>query len=373
MFETLNRLQKKSDESLAKPKHWNCEIEASLEAVSVMIIMSIFTNPSVVESPNLQTELDRIKYVPTKLERAVREQIRITVITPHVVTKKDVDSDSNGLSSTGVDNTAKTRRPQPKSNTENDRVPSASKSSCSKNQEVEVEEHPRNLLLSKNKKHMSSKCNHVKLAIRNAKSEIVCVMCKQCLVTANHDVCVLNYVNNMNSRADNQSANVSIRKNQKKHKANAKKSKELGSKGSLASSRPSKPRTCLRWIPTGRIFAMCGKLTASVHKNNLKICRCNMQSNIKSLEPQAKGIPKPTEKHLKEVKRIFSYLWGTVNMGLWYTKDSGFELTEFLDADDAGCTDTFKSTFGGAQFLGKKLVSWSSKKQDCMVLSTAEA
>ncbi|GJR13165.1 retrovirus-related pol polyprotein from transposon TNT 1-94 [Tanacetum coccineum] len=82
---------------------------------------------------------------------------------------------------------------------------------------------------------------------------------------------------------------------------------------------------------------------------------------------------KPTEKHLKEVKRIFSYLWGTVNMGLWYTKDSGFELTEFLDADDAGCTDTFKSTFGGAQFLGKKLVSWSSKKQDCTVLSTAEA
>ncbi|GJU48199.1 hypothetical protein Tco_1217754 [Tanacetum coccineum] len=55
-----------------------------------------------------------------------------------------------------VDNTAKTRRPQPRSNTKNDRVPSASKSSCIKNKEVEVEEHPRNLLLSKNKKHMSS-------------------------------------------------------------------------------------------------------------------------------------------------------------------------------------------------------------------------
>ncbi|GJT35313.1 retrovirus-related pol polyprotein from transposon TNT 1-94 [Tanacetum coccineum] len=46
---------------------------------------------------------------------------------------------------------------------------------------------------------------------------------------------------------------------------------------------------------------------------------------------------KPTEKHLKEVKRIFCYLQGTVNMGLWYTKDSGFELTGFLDADYAGC------------------------------------
>ncbi|GJU88578.1 retrovirus-related pol polyprotein from transposon TNT 1-94 [Tanacetum coccineum] len=82
---------------------------------------------------------------------------------------------------------------------------------------------------------------------------------------------------------------------------------------------------------------------------------------------------KPTEKHLKEVKRIFRYLRGTVNTGLWYTKDSGFELTGFSDADYAGCKDTFKSTSGGAQFLGEKLVSWSSKKQDCTALSTVEA
>nr|GFD28172.1 hypothetical protein [Tanacetum cinerariifolium] len=58
---------------------------------------------------------------------------------------------------------------------------------------------------------------------------------------------------------------------------------------------------------------------------------------------------KPTEKHLKEVKRIFRYLRGIVN------------------------TDTFKSTSSGAQFLGEKLVSWSSKKQDCTALSTAKA
>ncbi|GKE79002.1 hypothetical protein Tco_1545122 [Tanacetum coccineum] len=93
-------------------------------------------------------------------------------------------------------------------------------------------------------------------------------MCKQCLVIDNHDICVLKYVNNMNSRADNQSANVTIRENQKKYKANAKNSKELGSKGSLDSSRPSKPRTYLRWIPTGRIFAICGKLTASSNTEN---------------------------------------------------------------------------------------------------------
>ncbi|GKA43339.1 hypothetical protein Tco_0736063 [Tanacetum coccineum] len=59
---------------------------------------------------------------------------------------------------------------------------------------------------------------------------------------------------------------------------------------------------------------------------------------------------KPTEKHLKEVKKNFCYLRGTVNMGLKYMKDSGFELTGFLDTDYAGCKDTFKSTFGGTQF-----------------------
>nr|GEZ29275.1 integrase, catalytic region, zinc finger, CCHC-type, peptidase aspartic, catalytic [Tanacetum cinerariifolium] len=81
---------------------------------------------------------------------------------------------------------------------------------------------------------------------------------------------------------------------------------------------------------------------------------------------------KPTEKHLKEVKRFFRYLWGTINTGLWYTQDSGFELTEFSYADYAGCKDSFKSTFGGAQFLGEKLVSWSSKKQDCTAILIAK-
>nr|GEV47148.1 uncharacterized mitochondrial protein AtMg00810-like [Tanacetum cinerariifolium] len=53
--------------------------------------------------------------------------------------------------------------------------------------------------------------------------------------------------------------------------------------------------------------------------------------------------------------------------------DSGFELTGFSYVDYAGCKDTFKSTYGGAQFLGEKLVRWSSKKQDCTALLTAEA
>ncbi|GJR12493.1 retrovirus-related pol polyprotein from transposon TNT 1-94 [Tanacetum coccineum] len=63
----------------------------------------------------------------------------------------------------------------------------------------------------------------------------------------------------------------------------------------------------------------------------------------------------------------------TINMGLWYPKDSGFELAAFLDVGHVGCLDTCKSTSGGIQFLGDKLVSWMSKKQDCTAMSSAEA
>ncbi|GJY62352.1 retrovirus-related pol polyprotein from transposon TNT 1-94 [Tanacetum coccineum] len=55
-----------------------------------------------------------------------------------------------------------------------------------------------------------------------------------------------------------------------------------------------------------------------------------------------------------------------------YPKDSGFELTAFSDVDHAGCIDTRKSTSGGIQFLGDKLVNWMSKKQDCTAMSSAE-
>nr|GFB55130.1 uncharacterized mitochondrial protein AtMg00810-like [Tanacetum cinerariifolium] len=71
-----------------------------------------------------------------------------------------------------------------------------------------------------------------------------------------------------------------------------------------------------------------------------------------------------TEKHLKEVKRIFRYLRGTINTGLWYTKDFGFELNGFSDADYAGCKDTFTSTSGGAQFLEKGTIELHFVKTD---------
>ncbi|GJQ90128.1 hypothetical protein Tco_0001267 [Tanacetum coccineum] len=73
---------------------------------------------------------------------------------------------------------------------------------------------------------------------------------------------------------------------------------------------------------------------------------------------------KPTKKHLHAVKRIFKYLRGTLNRGLWYPKDSFIALTAYVDADHAGFQDTRRSTSGSMQLWGDRLVSWLSKSQN---------
>ncbi|GKC45173.1 hypothetical protein Tco_1062895 [Tanacetum coccineum] len=80
----------------------------------------------------------------------------------------------------------------------------------------------------------------------------------------------------------------------------------------------------------------------------------------------------PTEKHLHAVKQIFRYLRGTINMGLWYSKDSCIALTAFANADHAGCQDTRRSTSESMQLLGDRLVSWSSKKQKSIAISSTD-
>ncbi|GJV66188.1 retrovirus-related pol polyprotein from transposon TNT 1-94, partial [Tanacetum coccineum] len=217
-------LAKEADESLDKNKVLEYESNRLLRVVVSQDILSIVQNNFVVDSSNLQNELESYnemqqniewlkvqlgdlkgqsmntqcasntidplsrklydenlslevdKYVPSKHVKTSVGTKQITLSKPHVNTKKDVNFNSNGLSSTRVESTAKTKRPQPRSNTKNDRVPSVSKSSCITNKEVEVEEHYRNLLLSKNQKHMSSECNNIKLAIWNDKSEVVCTL-----------------------------------------------------------------------------------------------------------------------------------------------------------------------------------------------------
>ncbi|GKE67536.1 retrovirus-related pol polyprotein from transposon TNT 1-94 [Tanacetum coccineum] len=113
-----------------------------------------------------------------------------------------------------------------------------------------------------------------------------------------------------------------------------------------------------------RYHGMIGSLmylTASRPNFVFAVCMC------------ARYQAKPTEKHLHAVKRIFRYLRGTINMGLWYSKDSCIALTTFADTDHAGCQDTRRSTSGSIQLLGDRLVSWSSKKQKITAISSTKA
>ncbi|GJW42080.1 putative ribonuclease H-like domain-containing protein [Tanacetum coccineum] len=81
----------------------------------------------------------------------------------------------------------------------------------------------------------------------------------------------------------------------------------------------------------------------------------------------------PEVSHLHAVKRIFRYLKGQPKLGLWYPKDSPFILEAFSDSDYAGASLDRKSTTGGCQFLGSRLISWQCKKQTVMANSTTEA
>ncbi|GJT08247.1 hypothetical protein Tco_0842709 [Tanacetum coccineum] len=81
----------------------------------------------------------------------------------------------------------------------------------------------------------------------------------------------------------------------------------------------------------------------------------------------------PKTSHLLAVKRIFRYLKGKPSLGLWYSKDSPLELVAYTDSDYAGATQDRKSTTGGCQFLGNRLISWQCKKQTVVATSTTEA
>ena len=81
----------------------------------------------------------------------------------------------------------------------------------------------------------------------------------------------------------------------------------------------------------------------------------------------------PKEAHLQAVKRIFKYLQGTKNYGLWYPRGTNLTLHAYTDVDWAGSMDGRKCTSCGAFFMGPRLVSWFNKKQSSIALSTAEA
>ncbi|GKA65290.1 putative ribonuclease H-like domain-containing protein [Tanacetum coccineum] len=81
----------------------------------------------------------------------------------------------------------------------------------------------------------------------------------------------------------------------------------------------------------------------------------------------------PKECHLHVVKRIFRYLKGHLKLGLWYPKESFFDLVAYSNSDYGGATQDRKSTTRGCQFLGRRLIFWQCKKQTIVATSTTEA
>ncbi|GKD85843.1 hypothetical protein Tco_1356997, partial [Tanacetum coccineum] len=102
-------------------------------------------------------------------------------------------------------------------------------------------------------------------------------------------------------------------------------------------------------------------LTASRPDIMFAVCAC------------AKFQVTPKSLHLLAVKRIFRYLKGKPTLGLWYSKDSPFELVAYTDSDYARATQDRKSTTVGCYFLGNKLISWQCKKQTVVATSITEA
>nr|GFB25243.1 integrase, catalytic region, zinc finger, CCHC-type, peptidase aspartic, catalytic [Tanacetum cinerariifolium] len=311
-------LANEADASLAKHKALELEIERLLKAVVSQDIMIIVQNESIVDTSDLQTELERMKerfenciikkeneyaklwndwykkYTRNLLSQKLKNKnvelefqvlnyarenahLKATYknlfdyISVSLSDQKDNTQDTSkntkfarqpiveNLPKIGIDNT-KTRRPQPRSNTKNDRVPSASKSSRSQNKKAEVEEHHRNLLLSKNNKHISSACNNIKIDSQDVISKVFCATCSKCLIYVNHDKCLSYYVIGKNSRGKNQKAKVSVKEIQKKYQPKVAKPKKVGTHESLVTPKPRKSKLILRWSPTGKLFNQEGKL-----------------------------------------------------------------------------------------------------------------
>nr|GEU72308.1 retrovirus-related Pol polyprotein from transposon TNT 1-94 [Tanacetum cinerariifolium] len=364
-------LAKEADESLDKQKSLELEIERLLKASVSHDIMSIVQNSFVNAPSYLRTELDQYKYDKNSYDKAYKD------MQQKVERLQAQFRDLNGLV-----HTTRTRRPQPKGKTRNAMVPSASKSSKVK-KTVMVEEHRRTLLLSKNQKTMSSECNNIKLAIRNDKSKIVYANCNRStnLYTINlydmasaSPICLMaratptkswlwhQRLSHLNFDTINDLAKNDLVSGLPKFKYDKEHlcpSCEQGK--SKRASHPPKPVLNSKQRLNLLHMDLCGPMrVASINGKRYVLVIVDDYSRytwvhflIPDIVHATYVCPRyqahPTEKHLKEVKRIFRYLWGTVNI------------------------DTFKNISGGAQFLGKKLVSWSSKKQDCTSLSTVES
>nr|GEV81175.1 reverse transcriptase domain-containing protein [Tanacetum cinerariifolium] len=285
-----------------------------------------------------------------------------------------------------VDNT-KTIRPQPRSNTKNDMVPSTSKSSRNKNKEVDVEEHHRKLLLSRNKKHMSSECNNIKLATQNATQ--ICLWCvdSSCSKHMTRNLQLLinfvwKFLGTVRFRNDHVAAilgqfcdsdlEVAFRRNAcfvrnlegvDLLKGNSSANLYTINLHEMASASPICLMACASstksWLWHQRLSHLNFDTINDLAKNDLvsdaDYAGCKDTFKSTSGGAQFLGESWAWYDELSMFLLHNHFFKGTIDPMLFIRRfdndilvDSGFKLTGFLDADYAGCKDTFKSTSSGS-------------------------
>nr|GFB67240.1 hypothetical protein [Tanacetum cinerariifolium] len=152
---------------------------------------------------------------------------------------------------------------------------------------------------------MSSACNNFKLDSLDVISEVVCAVCTKCLNSVNHDVCLSNYVNGKKYRGKKHKANVSKNETQKKYRPKVLKPKNVGTRKSLATPKPRKPRFLLRWSPTGKMFDHDSKLVAP----------SNSESHVDCSNGDNACTSNAMEPKIKRFQILLLCLAGTVRFG----------------------------------------------------------
>nr|GEU59703.1 hypothetical protein [Tanacetum cinerariifolium] len=245
--ELSGQLQELQDKGFIQPSHspWEAPVlfmkkkDRSFftsNSVSTPQEPKVVKNDKVIAPGMFRIKPDKTSREAKNVPNTVRASNRtkpITISQPPVFTKKDVNSDLNGLSSTEVDNT-KTRRPQPRSNTQS-------------------------MIGSP-------------LRLRDVISKVICAMCKQCLISVNYDVCLHHYVNGKKSHGNKQKAKVSVKENQKKYQPKVTNVKKVGFLERFTTPKPRKPRFLLSWSPTGRLFDQEGKIVDSSKSESQSDC-----------------------------------------------------------------------------------------------------
>nr|GFA82179.1 hypothetical protein [Tanacetum cinerariifolium] len=318
-------LANEADTSLAKHKALELEIECLLKAVVSHDIMIIVQNECIIDTSDLQTELERTK---ERFENCIMkkekeygklwnewykkcDECKYDKIS-YDKAYKDMQQKIERLQAQLGDLKGKSKDTSCVSDTRN----SLSQKLKNENVELEFQDTNENTkfakqpivenlpkidetnALSKPVTSNSVSTPQESKGVNNNKdviSKVICAMCKKCLISVNHDKCVQNYVNGKHSRGKKQKAKVSFKENQMKYQPKVSKSKKVESHKSLATPKPRKFRLLLRWSPTGRLFDQEGKIVDFSESISHSDCvNGDNACTSNSLEPKIKRFPNST-------------------------------------------------------------------------------